>query len=201
MCGVSNRLYIFDTADGVCPFFVWKKRRRRRKKEQHRVSFFFSANVTSSQSTAGTKLALIYGTFTSSSSSFSLLLLSLKKKKKKNELKTHFLPAISVDHALMKLIERARIIAIGTVPLHRRRTTPKFSRKKKQERGTHITNWLYYIGINLTQNGKRVEGGKKKKKKVIRHNGLFICVTIDNQRRNGQGLIGSPRLMPVRSAL
>ena len=97
----------------------------------------------------------------------------------------------------------ARIIAIGTVPLHRRKTTPKFLENKKQQRGTHITNWLYYIGINLTQNGKRVEGGKKKKKKkkVIRHNGLFICVTIDNQRRNGQGLIGSPRLMPVRSAL
>ena len=198
MCGVSNR-YTYLTRLMACALSL--SGRKEEKREQHRVSFFFSANVTSSQSTAGTKLALIYGTFTSSFFFVFSSAYFLERKKKKNELKTHFLPAISVDHALMKLIERARIIAIGTVPLHRRRTTPKFLEKKEQERGTHITNWLYYIGINLTQNGKRVEGGKKKKKKVIRHNGLFICVTIDNQRRNGQGLIGSPRLMPVRSAL
>ena len=41
--------------------------------------------------------------------------------------------------------------------------------------------------------------GRRRAEHVVirhRHNGLFISVTIDNQRRNGEGLIGWPRLMP-----
>jgi hypothetical protein len=38
--------------------------------------------------------------------------------------------------------------------------------------------------------------GRRRAEHVVirhRHNGLFISVTIDNQRRNGEGLIGWPR--------
>lgn len=52
---------------------------------------------------------------------------------------------------------------------------------------------------------ERMEKKKERTKKrglddVIRHNGLFICVTIDNQRRNGEGLIGWPRMMAACEA-
>ncbi len=83
-----------------------KKGKKREKKKKNNVPLL--GNVTSSQSTAGTKLALIYGAFVQpgshrlSPSLFSFyfsFLLSLFPSSK-SELKTHFPPVISVDHAV-----------------------------------------------------------------------------------------------------
>ena len=87
MCGVSNR-YTYLTRLMACALSL--SGRKEEKREQHRVSFFFSANVTSSQSTAGTKLALIYGTFTSSFFFVFSSAYFLERKKKEERIENSF---------------------------------------------------------------------------------------------------------------